>query len=649
MGGGTNYLDNIMRGGNLAYKIQRTEKLLDSFNATNNGVIYTPQKIHKGGKIDGALNTCGLLGYSDNVLDICKNKSTVLDIRLLKNTISALDDRAETYIRCNYIPRCEDAEKSTRNIDDILLEYYCNHKKQLPPNNFNFTILHDDILGKDLKDYIDSKMKPETNINILKYDDHCKYKISDLKKVGKRDKYQYQEGTEEYKQDFSHAGYNKDIVEAYEKNFIDNIKHLGTFMEKQYMYLRTMTIANKIIINDYTKKSCFHFYSAYAGKMIKAEDMKIYINKTDGAWVPEYTANYTDKYNSNVAKFCFGDSFFKQIFDVIGGDKFNEIIRNNFRYDSQWENYRDVTSIDEYWAFLDRSNIDRAEPNSMSIFELTNVEWDEVMRIFIKDIDNIIAGAPECENDIYCYRAVSFDYINLSDRDDVIDTSGLAIYRINDGTYINTRIGSFSLNFDSSERYLGVDQVTKKKTGTMYRAVISSGVKVLYIPSLSYASDEFEILHASYALFVDKQENYKCYNNKKNKYGILSYDKDQFNSAIVGLAGYTRTIKLDTFVGVAGVLTKTLADIRDQNKNSIKNIYRKHQQYMEASKVANSAARTNMDDSEQKYDKNDDELDKDVAALKKYIEEIEELERQGQGQGQAQRGGTRSVKKYAKK
>jgi len=47
MGGGTNYLDNIMRGGNLAYKIQRTEKLLDSFNATNNGVIYTSQKIIK--------------------------------------------------------------------------------------------------------------------------------------------------------------------------------------------------------------------------------------------------------------------------------------------------------------------------------------------------------------------------------------------------------------------------------------------------------------------------------------------------------------------------------------------------------------------------------------------------------------------------
>ncbi len=31
----------------MAYKIQRTEKLLDSFNATNNGVIYTSQKIIK--------------------------------------------------------------------------------------------------------------------------------------------------------------------------------------------------------------------------------------------------------------------------------------------------------------------------------------------------------------------------------------------------------------------------------------------------------------------------------------------------------------------------------------------------------------------------------------------------------------------------
>ena len=641
MGGGTNYLDNIMRGGNLAYKIQRTEKLLDSFNATNNGVIYTPQKIHKGGNIDGVLNTCVILGYSDNALDICKVRPTVLDIRLLKNTISDLDEKTESYIRCNYKSSC--ADKSTRNIDDILLEYYCNNKGKLPDNNINFTTPHDDILGPNLERYIDTNVKPTTNINILKYDDHGKYKISELKEVGNRDNsYKYQEGTKEYNQDFSHAGYNKDIVEAYEKNFIDNIKNLETFMEEQYKYLREMTIANKIIINDYTKKSCFHFYSAYAGKMIKPDDMKKYINKKDGAWVTEYTADYTDKYNNNIKNFCFGDSFFKQIFDVIKSEKFNQIIRATFSDNQKWRHYSDVTSIDQYWDFLDEYKIDRAEPNSMSIFRLTNVEWDEVMRIFIKDIDNIIAGAPECKTDIYCYRAVSFDYISLRDRADVIDTAGLAIYRINEGTYINTRIGSFSLNFDSSERYLGVDQSTKKKTGTMYRAVISKDVKVLYIPSLSYASDEFEILHASYALFVDKQENYKCYNNKKNKYGILSYDKDQFNSAIVGLAGYTRTINSDTFVDVAQALNQTLADIRDQNKISIKNIYKKHLKYMNDSKKVNNTARDNMDENELMYDKDDGELDKDVEALERYIKILED-------QDNSKRGGTLSAKKYAKK
>jgi hypothetical protein len=469
--GGTNYLDNIMKGGDMAYKIQRTEKLLDSFNATNNGVIYTSQKIHKGGTDKPPLNTCAIFGYSDDTLGICAIKTLVNDITRLKHFITDLNRGdvnskiTKKYLYCyfNRISNCIDV--SSRNMDDILLEYYYKNNRNFPQIDPDFRATADDILGADLKKYIDKNSEYITQINKLKYDTHGKYKISALKRVGSSysqndDK---QEGENEYEQDFSHTTYNKDIVQAYEKKFIDNIQHLPTFMENQYLYLKSMTIANKIIINDYTKKSCFHFYSAYANKMIKPDDIKIYISNKDGAWVNEYNTDYKDEHNTNINKFCFGDSFFKQIFDVIGKDRFNTAIKFAFESDKKWGNYIDVTSIDKYWEFLDVNDIERAKPNSESIFTLENHEWDEVMRIFIKDIDNIIAGAPECKNDIYCYRAVSFDYINLSNKDDVINTNGLAIYRINEGTYINTRIGSFSLNFDSSEKYLGVDETLKKK------------------------------------------------------------------------------------------------------------------------------------------------------------------------------------------
>jgi hypothetical protein len=192
----------------------------------------------------------------------------------------------------------------------------------------------------------------------------------------------------------------------------------------------------------------------------------------------------------------------------------------------------------------------------------------------------------------------------------------------------------------------------------MYRAVISEGVKVLYIPALSYASDEFEILHASHALFLDKQENYKCYNNKKNKYGILSYETDQFNSAIVGLAGYTRTITSNTFEDISNILKTTLKDVRAKNSKSIKNIYAKYLEHIRKSKVADKQITEIIDTNtpphkyENDYieavnlnetDYNDDvELNDDVEALRRYTEHLESLE------SSRKQGGTRRRNKYVK-
>ena len=629
-------------GGMMANKIKKTMKVLDNFDQTNNGVIYTQNKKYKGGANNDAnknpLNTCAILGYSENPIDICSNRLIVFDFNNLKDYILAgitKEDEKVLFRLAKTLYSTDDVSKF--KIDDILLNFYIK-KGKLPDADNNFSGIKDQILGTYLEKYIiENKKKKETVTNTLRYDDHGKYKISDLEKAGKDNKTTsytigdktvdyYHEGENEWVQDFSHNGYNKDIVQAYEKNFIDNFKNLPNFISKQYDHIATMSLTDKIVINDYTKKSCFHFYLAYASKLISKEGLRE-IMKKDGNWIDGYKIDkwYDDHHNTTPQLYGFGDSFFKQILKVIGINRFNLKIIEELNH----RGYKAVNNIEDYWNFLIDNKFERVGPNDISIFEkeLTREEWDKVMCEFITDIDEIIAKAPPTKSVIYCYRAVTFDYIDLHLRDDILNISGPKIYRINEGTYINTRIGSLSLNYDSSVRYL--------KGGTMYRAYIMDGVKVLYIPSLSYASDEFEILHGSYGIFVDKKENYKCYNNKKNKYGILSYKDDQFNSARVGLAGYSRYIHRDKFERIQNALSDTLENIRTTTKSSIKKIYQKNKESLTKSKTTIDSIITNVKglenvelisdntDNTNNNDLDDDTLDNDIKALEKYIEKLE--------------------------
>ena len=589
------FYDN--KNGDMAKKVKLTSKLLDLFNGTNNGVIYT-NNARKGGASRheniNPLNTCRISKYSDTVLDICNKATLINDFTKFKNYIETIQPNDENKLRNellkikyrNLHPNMENIteliDDNKQKLDDIILESYVN--KQFPEaGNFNVPIHITEIIGDhDLKNYIDKHIAANTaekKINILKYDEDGKYKINDLEKVGERngngtDKNYVEEGDKNYIQDFSHSGYNGEIVQAYEKNYIENLEKLPEFMDKQYKFIKSMSIAEKIIINDYTKISCFHFYSAYASKMINDNDIRKFIENGEGLWVTKYEDYVSKKTGEKIPKYYFGDSLFKQILEVIEPERFNPIIKANLQ-ESYKSIYTDVKNIGEYWEFLKTTGLDRANPNSMSIFkdELKNDEWDKVIRYFIRDIDEIIANAPETSEPIYCYRATGFDYINLNTDGDSYATTGNHYYNKDNNAYTNIRIGSFSLNFDSSNEYLEIDEATNKKKGTMYRVLINQGVKVLYIPSLSFASHEFEILHASYAIFTHKDNNYLCYNNKKNKYGILSYSNDEFNSAIVGLAGYGKHISKQIFEGVSKNLLALHSEIIGNKETRFSDFY----------------------------------------------------------------------------
>ena len=105
-------------------------------------------------------------------------------------------------------------------------------------------------------------------------------------------------------------------------------------------------------------------------------------------------------------------------------------------------------------------------------------------------------------------------------------------YYIAEGTEIisHNRFGSFSINFNSSKKYA---------RGNMYRVKIAKGVRVLYIPSLSFASHESEILHSiNGVLSIDNDELEDSYNNKNNKWGILSHETEAFKSADITFEKY---------------------------------------------------------------------------------------------------------------
>lgn len=151
--------------------------------------------------------------------------------------------------------------------------------------------------------------------------------------------------------------YNKDIVKAYEKQFLDNYNEWQKFIKKQNEYIEKLSIEKKRIIQDYTKPSSFDFYKIY--KSNPAIDLSIQVKN-------------------------FGDSFYPQI---------------NALFPDKIENY-------DSWLKKDRYG-----KTNYTTITLNDSQWKQVLDKFIIDIDEIIINAPMVTELLYCYRGVSNHYI----------------------------------------------------------------------------------------------------------------------------------------------------------------------------------------------------------------------------------------------
>jgi len=455
--------------------------------------------------------------------------------------------------------------KDEINIDDNFI------KCMLLPDKTEFDKLKTEIIiNEKLKDmisfnYVNKEVKEE-KIELNK-NENDRHTLDDFKKIKDVSNPILYTSANKQINDFTHNGYNKSIVQAYENKYIENIENLKKFIKEQEEFIKKLTYTEIIIINDYTKKSCFDLYSAYAYSITRTRDDNERLNYqriVDGSGLKNYTG-----------EFMFGDSYYKQIFDYIGGESFTYYVIYSKNDDILIDNFltwihkkKDIKqdffkyyfeSIDDYWNFLIDQNLERPHPNSESIFKsvFKLSDWQVILINFIKDIDVIIKKAPKTTHDIYCYRGTTFDYIEEEKGD-----SG-SIYTVHDicskeytvkkGIYTSIRPGSLSINFDSALKYTMDDKGNK---GNLYRAVILEGINVLYIASLSYASHEFEILHSPFASFCFKGVREKSFNNRSNKWGILSKDDKGFDSIDIVLSGYIEPTEIDPQISIGSTIKR---------------------------------------------------------------------------------------------
>ena len=417
------------------------------------------------------------------------------------------------------------------------------------------------------KNYESSERNADKEIINLEKNENDRHKLDDFKKIKDVSNPILYTSKELQINDFTHNGYNKSIVQAYENKYIKNIENLKIFIKEQEEFIKGLTYTEIIIINDYTKKSCFDLYSAYAYSITRTRDDEERLNYqriVDGSGLKNYTGD-----------FMFGDSYYKQIFDYIGGESFTYYViyskNNNILIDNflTWiHKNKDIKQdffkyyfkdIEDYWNFLIDQNLERPDPNSESIFKsvFKLSDWQVILINFIKDIDVIIKKAPETTHDIYCYRGTTFDYIE-EEKDDsgsiyTVHDNRSRQYEVKRGIYTSIRPGSLSINFESALKYTVDDKGNK---GNLYRAVILKGIKVLYIASLSYASHEFEILHSPFASFCFKGVREKSFNNRYNKWGILSNDDEGFDSIDIVLSGYIKPIEIDSQISVGSTIKR---------------------------------------------------------------------------------------------
>ena len=342
-----------------------------------------------------------------------------------------------------------------------------------------------------------------------------------------------QQGADVYYQlQYNHVGYNKNIVELFQKNFIDNYRNIQSLIARHNAYIATLSVYKKCTINDYTNPNAYRFYSIYFKSGL--------LN-----WLDIYTGAARDTRGvdrpilAEVNQFIFGDAFLRQI------QAWNDIF-----------NFSNHTSYNAIKAKIDnRLNNARKTVHDRSDFhDLSQDAWNEILILYEHSLHEIIIGAPTSDTEIYCYRGVSRHVIE--------NQSAISDPTVSLQCYYTSRITSFSISFDCADSfyttYYHYPHDNVPPDACIYRTTIMRGSNMLFIESLTTCQAEYEIITPTNTVIVDPQgfdgdsssssalpslvdyindnRNLK-YNNIENRFGISGKTHDIIKSIDIIIVG----------------------------------------------------------------------------------------------------------------
>ena len=289
--------------------------------------------------------------------------------------------------------------------------------------------------------------------------------------------------------------YNKKIILGYQyeqlKYWSLNNKKIDDYLEDQYNYINDLNWEEKTILKDYTRNGSFDLVIAY---MKDKENFKQNYIESKKTYYKDIPNDFTDdqiflhKLSNGFSNYII--PILKQRSPLVTQEDIDKIFTKNF-YDA----------ADEIYLLI------------------TDDEWKIILKNYIKDLNEIILGAPPTTCDFYGYRGSANDYIN---RQQTIINDEIIQY-----DFASTRFSSVSFSFNSATHYynLGEDETAK----TLYKVYIKKGCKLLFVTPLSgnEIKNELELITPLYQIFgiLDKEpyESYNCINNNHN----LFFDSDK--------------------------------------------------------------------------------------------------------------------------
>ena len=290
-----------------------------------------------------------------------------------------------------------------------------------------------------------------------------------------------------YTLEYTFREYNKNIVESFQKKFIENHTNIQALITSHIAYIATLSTKKKCTINDYTNPEAYIFYSKY-------------YKSGDANWLENYKRNIDSD-----QQFKFGDAFLPQIYEY-HDEYIEKLVRDTTRAHigpnvQGLENPNYVVIDNELKNSLSLLKTQRKNINDLSWFhdKLNKKDWEYILKMFEFDLNNIIMNAPVAPSNIHCYRGANKHVIENQTADDNANIS------LN--CYQTSRITSFSIAYRAAQNFYysnGKENVdTVLKDACLYRTTIMEGANVLFIEPITSCDTEFEIITPSDTVIVD--------------------------------------------------------------------------------------------------------------------------------------------------